>query len=108
MIAKKISVRTVTMVGGLVFLFFAASSLIVDPDEVAAKPEWAKMTQSIFKTLKLTIDVKMILSILTTFDVVRLVDLRLTPTYAVVSNFFFLGGPLKIKNGLEVNLNRPN
>ncbi len=33
MIAQKISVRTVTLVGGVVFIFFAATALFMDPDE---------------------------------------------------------------------------
>jgi putative Ca2+/H+ antiporter (TMEM165/GDT1 family) len=35
-IAQKISVRTVTLVGGVVFLFFAATALFMDPEEGAA------------------------------------------------------------------------
>jgi putative Ca2+/H+ antiporter (TMEM165/GDT1 family) len=33
MIAQKISVRTVTLVGGVVFLFFAATAFFMDPEE---------------------------------------------------------------------------
>lgn len=33
MIAQRISVRTVTLVGGVVFLFFAATALFMDPEE---------------------------------------------------------------------------
>jgi len=32
MIAQRISVRTVTLAGGVVFLFFALTALVVDPD----------------------------------------------------------------------------
>lgn len=33
MIAQKISVRTVTLIGGVVFLLFALSALIINPDD---------------------------------------------------------------------------
>ena len=34
MIAQKISVRTVTIVGGVVFLIFAFTAFLIDPDDV--------------------------------------------------------------------------
>ncbi len=34
MIASKISVRTVTLVGAVVFIFFALSALFVSPDDI--------------------------------------------------------------------------
>lgn len=39
MIAQKISVRTVTLVGGVVFLFFAVTALFMDPEEGVASSE---------------------------------------------------------------------
>lgn len=43
-IAQKISVRTVTIVGGIVFLIFAITSSIWDPNDSVGGPETASNT----------------------------------------------------------------